>query len=438
MCYDTFEIQPRLAVEWNMVDSQTVEMTLREGVVFSNGDPLTAYDVQFSIDRAAENPHAEPIVGMISHVTVQGTYDFTIHLEVPFAPILRHLAQPIAGILPRDYYARVGADAFADAPVGTGPFMLEDWVIGDRISLVRNPNYWGPAPVLERLVWREVPDASTRLIEVETGGVDLGLGISAADLAVAQASPDVTLVRRQNLSIDYLGFNCQAPYISDYRVRQAIAYALDTTAIFNTVWRDFGSVATGPLNDIVWGAAPTQPFPQNLDRARELLAEAGYPDGFDATIWYNTGNPQRQDQAEMIAHTLREIGINLEVQGIEWSAYLEGTARGDHDMFILGWVSITADADYGLYGLFHSSMHGPSNRTFFSDPEVDRLLDLGREETDPAARLQIYYDVQQLLRDAAPWIWLRQGEEAVAISNDLRGFVINPAGHHNYTRLWFD
>ena len=438
LCYDTFDPQPRLALNWSQPDAQTVVMELRQGVYFHNGDPLTAHDVKFSIDRAAVNPHAEAITGMISHVTVQDDYNFTIHLDVPFAPIIRHLGHTITGILPAAYYEEVGADAFREAPVGTGPFMFYDWVSGDRITLVRNDNYWDTPANVEYVQWREVPDASTRLIAVETGEANLALGISAADLPVAAASPNVNLLRRQTLSTDYLGFNCTAPYLENVLVRQAIAYALDTAAIFDAVWGEFGSLPAGPLSSIVWGYHAVERYEQNIERARELLAEAGYADGFSTRIWWNTGNPQRMNVAEIVAATLRQINIDVEVVALEWGTILAGTERGEHDMFIMGWVSVTGDADYGLYPLFHSSMHGPNNRSFFSYEPLDVLLDAGRQSVDPDERLAIYAEAQQIVRDQAPWVFLRQGEDAVAVGTNVRGFVINPGGHHNYTQVYFE
>jgi peptide/nickel transport system substrate-binding protein len=316
--------------------------------------------------------------------------------------------------------------------------MLSEWVSGDRITLERNPNYWGDAAKLESVTWREVPDASTRLIAVQTGEAQLALGVSVADLPVAVADPNVNVLRRQTLATDYLGFNCTAPYLENVLVRQAIAYALDTALIFEAVWGEVGFPPAGPLSSIVWGYADIEQYTQNLDRSRELLAEAGYPNGFSTTIWWNTGNPQRQTVAEIVAASLREINIDVEVQAHEWSAILSATERGEHDMFIMGWVSVTGDADYGLYPLFHSSMHGPNNRSFFSYEPLDELLDAGRQSVVPEERLQIYHDAQQIVRDQAPWIFLRQGEEIVVTAINLAGFVINPGGHHNYTNVFFE
>jgi peptide/nickel transport system substrate-binding protein len=166
---DDLSIYPGLAINWNLPNAATINMELRRGVTFHNGDPLTARDVEFSINRGAASPHVEPILGMISHVVVHDDYNFTIHLEMPFAPIMAHLAHPAAGIVPMNHLNSVGEDAFADSPVGSGPFMFTNHVLGDRIETVANQNYWGNVPVIEDLIFRLVPDPSGRLISVETG-----------------------------------------------------------------------------------------------------------------------------------------------------------------------------------------------------------------------------------------------------------------------------
>jgi len=437
--YDTFEVLPALAINWDMPDARTVNMELRRDVTFHNGDRLTAHDVQFSLERAAVEPEVAAILGMMSHVTVHDDYNFTVHLEVDFAPILRHLAHTTAGIVPRDHFNAVGQEAFAESPIGSGPFMFDNLVLGDRAEIVRFPDYWGTPARVERIIFRIVPEASVRLAEVEVGTADVALSIAPADLATAEASPNVVLMRRQNLSTAYLGFNTRRPYLSNPLVRQAIAYALDWDVIVPTVFMGLGSPARGPMADIVWGFAEQPPFTTSLDRARELLAEAGYPDGFNTTIWWNIPNEQRSQISEMVQFTLSQIGITVEIEALEWGPYLDRTSAGEHDMFLLGWVSVTGDADYALHPLLHSSLYGPGgNRTFWSTPELDALLDEGRSEVDPDRRLEIYRRAQEIIRAEAPMLTFHQGETAVAVNPNLRGLTLNPADHHAYVTVWFE
>lgn len=168
------------------------------------------------------------------------------------------------------------------------------------------------------------------------------------------------------------------------------------------------------------------------------MAEAGYADGFKTTIWTND-NQQRMDIAEIVQNQLKEIGIEAEVKVIEWGAYLDGTANGEHDMFILGWVTVTGDPDYGLYALFHSSQHGAAgNRTFYSNARVDELLDTARGTADPAAREAAYKEAQEIIRDEAPWIFTWTGEDLTGTRSNVKGFTQHPAGHHKLAGVYFE
>ncbi|MCL2415281.1 MAG: ABC transporter substrate-binding protein [Defluviitaleaceae bacterium] len=445
--YDTFEPLPHLAISWDMPDPQTVHMQIRDDVFFQNGDRLTARDVQFSLERAADSAHVQAVTGPISHVTVHDDFNFTIHLEIPFMPILRHLAHGASSILPMDYMNEIGEENFPDAPIGSGPFQLTEIVLGDRLEFIRNENYFGDVPLIETATLRLVPDQPSRLIEVTSGHADIGEGIAPADIPIAEGDPGVTLMRRFNLSTNYVGFNARSPHIDNPLVRQAINYALDNQLFVDTVLLGAGAVIDGPIAPIVWGFSQQEPFGTNFDRARELLIQAGYdpdpapgkPVAFSTTIWYNIPNAQRQQIAEMVSFALAQLNIEVEVIGIEWAQYLDGTAAGDHDMFILGWVSVTGDADYGLYPLFHSSMFGTAgNRTFWATDELDALLDQQRETVDENARLQLLDQIQGIIRNEAPWIFLNQGETLLATRSNLRGLTLNPSGSHRLDTIWFD
>ncbi|MCL2169130.1 MAG: ABC transporter substrate-binding protein [Defluviitaleaceae bacterium] len=445
MCYDTFEIFPALGVTWRQPNASVTYIDLRQDVYFTDGSKLNAEAVAFSINRVRGIGPADAIVGMISGAYVVSEYTVRVETYMDFAPILSHLAHPIAGIISMEHYLSFGddpdarRDGFRADPIGSGMFTFVEWRADDRIELERNDDWWGDElPLIETITFRIITDSATRFLELRTGGVDVVLGVAAADLGEAEADPAMVLRRRITFGNDYIGFNASNPQFADYRVRQAISYALDVPSIVNAAWMGLGVPAQGFFNAIVPGFAATQPFPNNLDRARELLAEAGFADGFDTEIWWNIGNPMRNAVADMVAHDLAMIGINVTVHAMEWPIILERTEQGDSYMFIMGWSTVTADADYALFPLFHSSMHGPSNRTFFSNDRVDELLDQGRSVTDPATRNEIYYEAQQILRDLAPWVPLRQGEEAVAVSPALRGFEQNPSGHHNYGRVWFE
>lgn len=437
--YNTGDPLPGLATSWEFIDSQTLVMQIRQGVTFHNGDPMTTEDVAFSLARAGAAEQVTPILGMIGEVTADSDTQITINLDIPFAPILAHLAHPTAGIVPMNYINEIGDAAFADAPIGTGAFMFDSLAIGDQYVLVRNENYWGDVPVIEEIIWRLVPDPSTRLIEVSTGTADVAMGIAPADIAVAEADPNVNLMRRLSLGMDKIWMNAQRPYLENPLVRQAINYAIDTQAIIDTVFMGAGAPNFGPVVPIVWGYQAQEPFEVNLDKARELLAEAGFEDGFDLEIWWNTPNVQRQQVSEMVQHALGRIGINVTIDTMEWADYLERSDRGEHDMMVIGWTTVTGDIDYALYPLLHSDNFGPpGNRGFWASPELDDLLERGRAEVDETVRMAIYAEAQALIRENAPMIVLRQGEILNAVNPNLRGLTLSPNTAHNYAPVWFD
>ena len=446
----TFVPHPNLATTWHMPDASTVVMTLRDDVFFHDGVQMTAYDVQHSIERATRNPDPRVISGMISHVTVQDDFNFTIHLLFPFVPILNNLGHVIMGIVPR----HVPDEVLAEHPIGSGPFMFDYLAIGNYVQFVRNPNYFGEPARVQTLRFNLIPDSDVRVIEVNLGSAHIGNDIMAPHVAVAEASDTATLMRTDNLVMNYIGFNMQ-PYnnehmprplgepnpFADWRVRHAINYALDVDAIIDAtlfgVGRPLQGFASDVNPDFVPGAA--EPFDFNLERALELMEEAGWgPDNrFEANFWYNIGNTVRMQTAEIVQFMLAPIGIDVIVSGLEFTVYLDRCSNFEHCMFTLGWVSVVGDMEYAL-SIFHSANLGPAgNRFYMRDDEVDRILDAAREETDPARRTELYLEAQRLIRDVAPIALLNQGEIAVHVSDQVAGLILHPGGSHNFSRVFF-
>lgn len=205
--------------------------------------------------------------------------------------------------------------------------------------------------------------------------------------------------------------------------------ALDKDVIIDGILDGYGVPAVGPLAPNVFGFNPdVQPIEHNLDQARELLAEAGFENGFTTTIWTND-NPSRMYVAEYVQSALKEIGIDVSIEVLEWGAYLAGTAAGEHDMFILGWVTVTADADYGMYALFHSKNVGEAgNRTFLRNAELDEVLDAARQEADPNTRLELYTRAQEILVEEAPMLYTHHNIYLNGVSERVKGFWQHPNG----------
>ena len=434
----TLEFDPVLAVNWEFEDAQTLHVELRQGVYFSNGDPFTAEDVQFTFQRMAESPHTTSMVQEIDHVEIVDDFNVIFHLTEPFVPILATLGLGQAGIVNANVARELGFDDFHTNPVGTGRYVFHSQVLGDSTTVVRNENYWGELPHIREMTFRVVPEQTTRFIEVETGNADIALAILPSDVQRAEDTPSVELHRQLNFSYNYIGFNTQSGPLADVRVRHAIAHAINIPPIIDAAWFGTGMQATGPLTTLHTHTVATEPFEFDLDRSRELLAEAGYADGLSLRFWTNAGNQARADVAEMVQAQLRQVDIDVELEIIEWGTYLEATAAGEHDMFILGWIS-QPDPHMGLNMLFHSDNVGsPGNRSFTMDPTIDRLIEEGKSELDFNRRGEIYAELQHYIRDLAPHIFLHFGEELAITRPEVRNFFMAPSGSPWFWEVYFE
>ncbi|MCF6459953.1 glutathione ABC transporter substrate-binding protein [Clostridium sp. Cult3] len=434
---EEMELQPGLAESWEQIDDRTWEFKLREGVKFHNGEELKASDVKFTLDRMKDSPEVAHIIGAVESVEVKDDYAVIIKTEEPFAPILSHLAHTAASILNEKAVTEAGDD-YQNSPVGTGPYKFVSHDAGDKVTLERFDEYYGDPAKVKTLIFRNVPEGTNRTIGLETGEVDIAYDIEPIDLDKVRDNKKLQLIEEPSLSTSYIGFNTKKAPFDDIRVRKALNYAINVDEIIEVVLENAGTKATGPINDKVFGYNnDLKGYEYDPDKAKDLLAEAGYADGFKTSIWTND-NPVRVRIAEIVQAQLKEVGVDAKIEEVEWGAYLERTAAGEHDMFILGWVTVTGDADYGLYALFHSSQHGGAgNRTFFTDPEVDKLLDKGRTSIDEKERLDAYSKAQEIIVEEAPQLFLYFQTQNAGLQSNIDGFKLHPAGHHKLSNVGF-
>lgn len=306
------------------------------------------------------------------------------------------------------------------------------------MTLERFDDYYkGPAKV-KTIVFRNIPEGTNRTMGLETGEIDIGYEIEPIDLDTVREHKNLILVEEPSLSTAYIGFNLNKEPFNDLNVRRALNHAINVDEIIEVILEGAGTKATGPINDKVFAYnKDLKGYEYNPEMAKELLAEAGYENGFKTTIWTND-NPVRVRIAELVQDHLKEVGVDASIDIVEWGAYLERTAAGEHDMFILGWVTVTGDADYGLFALYHSSQHGGAgNRTFYTNPEVDKQLMVGRTNIDEDTRREAYYKAQELIVEDAPQIFLYFQTQNVGMQNNIEGFRLHPAGHHKLYNVSF-
>ncbi len=354
-------IQPGLATEWEYEDDTTIVFHLRENVKWHNGEDFTAADVLYSLKRAAESDYSKSYADMIDIANTVAVDDYTVSVKLlePFAPILSNLAFSALSIV-NEKEVTEGGDTYGRNPVGTGPFKFVSWSAGDRIELETFDEYWGTKPAFEHLVIRVVTENANRAIELETGGVDIAYEIQANDVDRLEENEETVVSRVPNFAVTFLGFNCDKEPMNNPLVRQAVAYALNTQEIADTVYFGIGSVATGPLPSTVWGYADGLPsYSYNVEKAKELLAQAGITTPLSLTLYTNDAT-DRTTIAEIVKNQLGQIGMEVEIQIIEQATFLGELEKKEEDMYLLSWTTVTGDADFGLYSQYTTESFGAS------------------------------------------------------------------------------
>ncbi|MGL4677442.1 MAG: ABC transporter substrate-binding protein [Brevinema sp.] len=430
---------PSLATAWEMLSPTQLKLTLRTNAMFHNGEMLSPEDVKFSVDRMIASPEIEHIVSPIKSIEVTGEDTVLITLKDPFTPILFHLAHSTMGILNKKAVEEAGED-LGQKPVGTGPYKLKQWNRGQSILLEKHEGYWGKAPKVPNLEIRIIPESSARTIALETGDIDVAYDIGAVDRERVMDHANLTLIEEPIARIEYFGYNIgkgKNPIWKDQRVREAVSLAIDREGIINSVLFGSGTPASSIIYETVVGYYDGLTLRQrDVEKAKALIKEASIPEGTKISMWTTEG--ARQKMMEIIQANLKEIGIDASIEIYEWGRFLDGTSKGEHDTFILGWTTVTGDADYGIYNLVHTDAFGsPGNRTFYSNPTVDRLLDQARIEVDPVKRDEMYKEVQIILDAELPFFPLFYPLSNVGTSKNVKGFVFDPADAHRLSTLYF-
>lgn len=435
---EDMELEPGLAESWEQIDDLTWEFKIREGVKFHNGDELTPEDVKFTIERHMESPTVSHILELVKSVEVIEDNKIIMNLDEPFAAIIAHLSHGSTGILNQKAVEEAGED-YGQRPMGTGPFKFVNWTTGDSIELERNDDYFGEGAKVKYLTFKNVTEGTSRTLGIETGEIDISYDIDPIDIKKLSEDENLVYISEPSFSVDYLGLNNLKEPFNDIRVRQALNYAINVEEIIEAVVEGDGEVALTPLQKDVFGATTdVKRYEYNPEKAKELLAEAGYPDGFETSIMTNDSGV-RVRIAELIQGQLKAIGVDTRVQTLEWGAYLDATARGEHEMFMLGWSANTGDADYGLSSPYLSENHGEAgNRTFYSNEEFDRLVKAASKESDPEMRKELYKEAQQILLEDSPNVLLFHKMVNAGTQKYIKGFRVHPAGSHVLKNVYFE
>lgn len=429
---------PGLATSWEQIDETTTQFRLREGVLFHNGEELKASDVKFTFERMIASPTVAHIVDAIKGVEVIDDYTVNVMTSEPFGPLLYHLTHTAASIL-NEKAVTLAGDDYGQQPVGTGPFQFVDWNVGDRVTMEAFDEYYGGKPEIQNLVYRNITEGTNRAIALETGEIDIAYDIEAIDKSTIINHKNLELIEEESLSQSFIAFNTRKAPFDDKKVRQAVAYSINADDIVEAVILGAGRASNSPIGPKVFGHNPdARLYRQNHEKARELLTEAGYPDGFSTSLWVSD-SPVAIQMAQVVQAQLRQAGIHMSIEVVEWGAFLDGTNRGDHEMLYMSWITVTGDADYGLYALVSSNTHGGAgNRAFYTNEKVDELLQAGRVSSDQEERRKIYAEIQEILQDELPIFSSHYNFQNVGVQSNVKDFQLAPGGHHRIRDVHFE
>ncbi len=429
------QVVPRLAESYKKLDDLTYEFKLKKGVKFHNGEVLKASDVKFTFERAA-SPAGASIGAYVENVDVSGIKvvddnTIIIKLKRPNPGFLAVLSSDNLGILNEKAVKAAGKD-FGQNPVGTGPYKFVGWQRGNKIELTRFDDYHGDKAKLKNVVVRIIPEGTNRVIELESGGVDIALDVTTNDVKRVQDNKDLQLIRVIDNSVTFLGFNCGKKPFDDPRVRQAFAYAVDIPAVVNAAWRGVGKPATGMVApNLIYADASLKPHEFNPEKAKQLLKEAGYTDRLKLEMWTND-RKERIDMAQVMQNMLKEVGIDIEIKVFEWGAYFEKTGKGEHTMYMMSWTVSVNDPDQILDPLFFGKNAGAAGtRAFYANPRVDELILKGKTMDDGDAKKQVYAEIQKLIMADLPYMPLLNGEQVVGARKNVKGLVVSPSAVHS-------
>jgi len=423
------KVVPWLAESWTTADSKVWDFKLRQGVKFHDGEPLNAQAVKFNFDRWQDpkNPNRFPsqkyeywdieFGSIVDTTEVVDDYTFRITLKEPTALILVKLQQfNFAIASPKAIQAQGEKYATqAGTPVGTGPFKFEGWVPNDKITLVRNDDWWGgkanlaytQLPIITKLIFRSIPDNSTRFAELQAGTLDQA-DLAQTDMMTLEGNPDYQKVVSPSMGVGYINFNvCTKPF-DKVEVRQAFAYGVNWQGIVDNFYGGLADRAAGFTPPAILGSNPDlKPYPYDPDKAKELLKTAGLEGGFKSEFWYipviRGYFPDSKAIAEAMSADLAKIGIMLDLKTKDWGPYLDDRKEGKFPVWMLGWGSDNGDPDNFIgYHFIYIDGKTPNKEDCYANPKLQELLNAGRVESDVTKRDAIYREAEKIVYDELP------------------------------------
>jgi len=468
----TAEIQACLATSWvTSTDGKNITFNLRQGVKFHDGTDFNADAVVFSFERQYNTSHPYNQYGEwaywgymfsdIAKVEKIDNYTVKIVLSKPNAGIMTSLAMFTVAIVSPTNAETWKEDAFKH-PVGTGPFKFVEWVKDDHITVEAYEDYWRGAPKLDKVIYRVITDPSARLLAIQAGEIHGMEYPDPVSFDSIEADSDLQLLTDPGMNVGYIAMNNGYGYNDSNRngmhdqnepwvktpgyfapftnrsVRQAVNYAINKTSIVENLYKGTAIVAKNGMPPFMLGYNDDiVDYPYNPTKARELLTEAGYPNGFNTTLWVMpVSRPYMFDPGkigEAIQSYLEDVNIHVTIYQIDWSTYLAKTQAGEHSMCLLGWTGDNGDPDNFmnvLYGANQCTLGTAGNVAFYNNTEVQNLLSAALQSYDTNERARLYEEAQVIIHEDAPFVYLAHSNQNMVFTKNVQGFVLNPTARY--------
>jgi peptide/nickel transport system substrate-binding protein len=430
--------KPGLAESWENPDPKTYIFHLRQGVKFHDGTEFNAEIAKWNFDRMLDPKEILPRASEIATIETVEALDantLKITLKSPYAPFISVLTDRAGMMVSKEAVEKLGEE-FERKPVGTGPFVVQEWTAKSQVVLKRNESYWDQGkPYLAGAVYKIIPDETVRLTNLKTGDVDLLEQIPPKDVKSVKAGGEFTVVETVGQGFDYLDLNTARPPFDNKALRQAVAWAVDREIIQEKIYYNVGAVANGPFPSSLWVHDQVYaPYKRDLAKAKEKLNEGGKPDGFSFKLTI-TNSPLNVLTAQVLQAQLKEASINMEIDLVDNSALGSALRSGEYQALRAGWSGRT-DPDGNAYGLFVTN--GPINYRKYSNAAVDDLLNKARVSLDQAERKALYQEVAKIAVEDAPLVFINSNQHLHVMKQSVKGYVLPSDGRIRLGGVWVE
>jgi len=411
---------PGLATKWETPDPNTWVFTLRSGVKFHDGTPLTSRDVKASVDRMIAQPGPlAPLWTAVAGTDAPSDTTVRIRTKTPLGTMPANLS--LTSILPAD---KMNTAGFFNKPIGSGPFSVSSYRPQGDLVLAANTAYWGTPPGVKTLTFRDIPEVASRVTALINGEIDLTYALPPDQIASLQSNNTLRIQSTPSYRYYFIWMNIKREPFTDVRVRQALTYAVDVPTILNTLLKGSAQRMTAPIPSTVFGYAPQRPYAYDPAKAKQLLAAAGHPNGFDATmIWNPDSGPQDREIAQALFSYWNAVGARIKDGQAERAQWLDKLLKLDWDMDFQTNIVVTGDADFVLRRLYTTS----ANRMGYSNPTVDHVLDLAAQSADQDKRKVYYGQVCEIIWDDSVGLYPFELTATYVSRKAVQGFVPTPS-----------